>query len=279
MNLSKATEAENLLEISAKGMNNNHTLLTKSVQTWVFGDTLVRTVQIKNEPYFVGKDVATALEYKLTTDLTKNLDSDEITTCTIPTFGGKQEMLVINESGLYHAIFMSRKEAAKEFRRWVTNEVLPAIRKTGTYTATLETELEQEKKRLEIARFRASRYILDHLEELSEKKLLTRAAIQEVIVNAAGENSAAVFSDEDARIKNFIFESCKVAETGFVPVSELYECYKKWAGGNCLSRNTFVRRVQKIMGKFVEYKQKRVNGEIILVFVGIEFSEKGVRLV
>lgn len=270
MDLSKG-KAENLPEISTKGMNNNHTLLTKSVQTWAFGDTLVRTIQIESEPYFVGKDVATALEYKLTTDLTKNLDPDEITTCTIPTSGGNQEMLVINEPGLYHAIFMSRKEAAKEFRRWVTNEVLPAIRKTGTYTVTLEAELEQEKKRLEIAQFRANRYILEHLEELGEKKLLTRSAIQKVVGNATGDNSAAAFSDEDVRVKNFIFEICKVVEIGFVPVAELYERYENWTNGNCLSRNTFVRRVQKVMGKFVDYKQKRVNGELILVFTGLEF--------
>ena len=129
--------AENLPEASARGRINSHTLLTKSIQTWAFSDMLIRTIQIENAPYFVGKDVATALEYKQATDMTKYLDEDEVSTCTIPTSGGNQEMLVINEPGLYHAIFMSRKESAKEFRRWVTNEVLPAIRKTGTYTVTL----------------------------------------------------------------------------------------------------------------------------------------------
>lgn len=121
---------------------------------------------------------------------------------------------------------------------------------------------------------RANRYIFEHLEELGEKKLLTRSAIQGIVGNAAGENSAALFSDEDMRIKNFIFEVCKVVDFGFVPVSDLYERYEAWCAGNCLSRNTFVRRVQKIMGKFVDYKQKRVNGELILVFTGIEFFRK-----
>lgn len=264
-------KTENLPECRIKGACNSSPLLTKKVQTWAFGDTLVRTIQIDNEPWFVGKDVANALDYPKAWNLTQSLDPDEITNCTILTSGGNQEMLVINEPGLYHAIFMSRKEAAKEFRRWVTNEVLPAIRKTGTYTVTLDTELEQEKKRLEIAQFRANRYILEHLEELGEKKLLTRSAIQKVVGNATGDNSAAAFSDEDMRVKNFIFETCKVVEIGFVSAAEFYERYQKWSGGNCLSRNTFVRRVQKIMGKFVDYKQKRVNGEVILVFTGIEF--------
>lgn len=242
-----------------------------NVQSWAFGDTLVRTVQLENNTWFIGKDVAAALDYPKAWNLTQSLDSDETASCVIPTPGGNQEMLIINEPGLYHAIFMSRKEAAKEFRRWVTNEVLPQIRKTGTYTITLDTELEQEKKKLEIAQFRANRYILEHLEELREKKLLTRYAIQGIVGNAAWDNSAAAFSDEDMRIKNFIFEVCIVVEIGFVPISDLYERYEQWSGGNCLSRNTFVRRVQKIMGKFVDYKQKRVNGEIILVFTGIEF--------
>ena len=256
-----------------KGMQIVHTLSAQNVQSWAFGDELVRTIQIENAPFFVAKDVSIALGYKNATDLTRSLDSDEIINCIVPTSGGNQEMLVINEPGLYHAIFMSRKEAAKEFRRWVTNEVLPQIRKTGTYTITLDTELEQEKKKLEIAQLRANRYILEHLGELGEKKFLTRSAIQGIVGNAAGENSAALFSDEDMRIKNFIFEVCKVVDFGFVPVSKLYERYETWCAGNCLSRNTFVRRVQKIMGKFVDYKQKRVNGELILVFTGIEFSE------
>lgn len=264
--------AENLPEITREAYNSS-TLLTKTVQTWAFGDLLIRTLQIDNESYFVGKDVAKALEYRAADDMTRYLDDDEKLIRSISVAGQNREMILINEPGLYHAIFMSRKETAKEFRRWVTNEVLPAIRKTGTYTLTLDAELEQEKKRLEIAQFRANRYILEHLEELGEKKLLTRSAIQKVVGNAAGDNSASAFSDEDMRVKNFIFETCKVVEIGFVPAAELYEHYEIWSGGNCLSRNTFVRRVQKIMGKFVDYKQKRVNGELMLVFTGIELQE------
>lgn len=248
-----------------------HPLCAQNLQSWAFGDDLVRTIQLKNNPYFVAKDVSIVLGYKNTTDLTRSLDDDEITNCTIPTTGGNQEMLIINEPGLYHAIFMSRKETAKKFRRWVTSEVLPQIRKTGTYAISLDSELEQEKKKLEIAQIRANRYIFEHLEELGEKKLLTRSAIQGIVSNAAGENSAAAFSNEDLRIKNFIFETCKIVEIGFVTAADLYQHYEQWSGGNCLSRNTFVRRVQKIMGKFVDYKQKRVNGEVILVFTGIEF--------
>ena len=94
---------------------------------------LVRTVKLDNTPRFVGKDVSNALEYRDAGDMVRCLDDDEKAKCVVPTSGGAQEMLVINEPGLYHAIFMSRKESAKGFRKWVTGEVLPALRKNGAY--------------------------------------------------------------------------------------------------------------------------------------------------
>lgn len=267
-------KAEKSLEFCVPLTQNVRTLLAKNVCSWAFNDMLVRTVAIDDNSWFVAKDVSTALEYRNATDLTRSLDSDEVVTCSIPTSGGVQEMLVINEPGLYHAIFMSRKEAAKEFRRWVTNEVLPAIRKNGGYALSLDAELEQEKKRSEIAQLRANRYILEHIEEFTEKNLLTRSNIQGIINGTSNENSAVAFSDEDLRIKTFIFETCRIAEFAFVTAADLYAQYENWANGKCLSRNTFVRRVQKVMGKFVDYKQKRVNGEVVLVFTGMEFLEE-----
>ena len=121
------------INTDAKDMQIVHTLSAQKVQSWAFGDELVRTIQIENAPFFVAKDVSIALGYKNATDLTRSLESDEIINCIIPTSGGNQEMLVINEPGLYHAIFMSRKTEVKTFRRWVTEEVLPAIRRTGSF--------------------------------------------------------------------------------------------------------------------------------------------------
>lgn len=113
--------------------NSNMIISEKDIHQWSFCNTFIRMFRLKNETWFVAKDVATALDYPKAWNLTQSLDSDETTSCIVPTSGGNQEMLVISEAGLYHAIFMSRKESAKEFRRWVTNEVLPQIRKTGNY--------------------------------------------------------------------------------------------------------------------------------------------------
>jgi hypothetical protein len=87
----------------------------------------------QGEPWFVAADIAQSLEYRMASDMTRSLDDDEKGTQIVRTPSGDQEMLVINESGLYSAILRSRKPDAKRFKRWITHEVIPSIRKTGTY--------------------------------------------------------------------------------------------------------------------------------------------------
>lgn len=98
-----------------------------------FGD--IRTVTINNEPWFVGKDVATALGYaKPLNALSAHVEKDDSLKQGITdSLGREQETIFINESGLYALIFGSKLESAKRFKHWVTSEVLPAIRKTGSY--------------------------------------------------------------------------------------------------------------------------------------------------
>ncbi len=93
----------------------------------------IRTMMIDDQPWFVASDIAKALEYQSAKDMTRNLDDDERGRQIVPTPSGDQEMTIINESGLYSAILRSRKPAAKAFKKWVTSEVLPSIRKTGAY--------------------------------------------------------------------------------------------------------------------------------------------------
>ena len=95
----------------------------------------VRTVEIDGTPWLVGKDVATALGYaKPQNAISRHVDSEDQKVAPIQgTPGGEQEMLIINESGLYSLILSSKMPKAKAFKHWVTSEVLPAIRKTGAY--------------------------------------------------------------------------------------------------------------------------------------------------
>lgn len=97
-----------------------------------FGE--VRSVLIDDEPWFVGKDVASALGYSNYRDaLNKHVESEDKGVAKCDTLGGNQDMSVINESGLYSLIFGSKLESAKKFKKWVTSEVLPSIRKHGFY--------------------------------------------------------------------------------------------------------------------------------------------------
>ena len=96
----------------------------------------VRSVMIGDEPWFVGKDVAEALGYtKARNAITSHVSGDDKKVAPIQgSPGGTQNMTIINESGLYALIFGSKLESAKRFKHWVTSEVLPSIRKTGSYS-------------------------------------------------------------------------------------------------------------------------------------------------
>ena len=99
----------------------------------------VRTLIMNGEPYFVGADVTDILGYKNSRDtLAKRVDAEDKGVAKCDTLGGDQEMTVINESGLYSLIITSKKPEAKRFKRWITSDVLPSIRKHGMY-ATPET--------------------------------------------------------------------------------------------------------------------------------------------
>lgn len=103
-------------------------------EIFVFHGQEVRTVTINNEPWFVGKDVADILGYsKSRNAIALHVDSEDALKQGIPTSGGIQEMIIINESGLYSLILSSKLPQAKEFKRWVTSEVLPQIRQQGAY--------------------------------------------------------------------------------------------------------------------------------------------------
>lgn len=94
----------------------------------------VRTTTIDGEPWFAGRDIALALGYKDTPRAVKDhVDEEDKRVGVLPTPRGGQEAVIINESGLYSLILSSKLPKAKAFKRWVTSEVLPAIRKTGHY--------------------------------------------------------------------------------------------------------------------------------------------------
>lgn len=108
----------------------------QELQTFNFEELPVRTITVNDEPYFVGKDVAEILGYlKPANAIATHVDDEDKTTALIQGTGSnyKSKTIIINESGLYSLIFSSKLESAKRFKRWVTSEVLPSLRKTGSY--------------------------------------------------------------------------------------------------------------------------------------------------
>ena len=135
----------------------------------------VRTVEIDGTPWLVGKDVAVALGYKEPTKAVRDkVDPEDRGMSKMDTPSGEQEMLIINESGLYSLILSSKMPKAKAFKRWVTSEVLPAIRKTGAYES-----------------FQAQQ----HIEQLEATNTRLNAAI--AAVNDAKKNLAVARENHD----------------------------------------------------------------------------------
>jgi len=142
-----------------------------------FGE--VRTMEINNECWFVGKDIASALGYSNPRDaISKHCDKEDVAKHDTLTNGGKQAISIINESGVYALIFGSKLESAKEFKHWVTSEVLPSIRKHGLFAmnevlenpdllinALTELKKEREEKKLIESQKEALQIELDNSKE------------------------------------------------------------------------------------------------------------------
>lgn len=116
----------------------------------------IRAIEVDSEPWFVLADVCKALELSTPARVAERLDDDEVSQTHITdTIGRKQEMTIINESGLYSVILRSDKPQAKPFRKWVTSEVLPTIRKTGSYA--LETKSDDKLLVIELTKVQNER--------------------------------------------------------------------------------------------------------------------------
>ena len=117
--------------------------MSNQISTFNFENQSIRTIAINNEPWFIAKDLCDAINISNYRDAIERLDEDEKGVALTDTLGGKQEMAVVSESGMYTLILRCRDAVKKgsvphRFRKWVTAEVLPQIRKTGSYSQNVE---------------------------------------------------------------------------------------------------------------------------------------------
>ena len=153
------------------------------LQIFTYNNAQVRTVEINGEPWFVLKDVCDILGLGTTARVAERLDDDEKGMSQIHTPGGKQEMTVISESGLYNVILRSDKPEAKPFRKWVTAEVLPTIRKTGSYSTP---KAEKSNKALEIKEMNAKVRLSNQFLKLAKIETLSTEC-KKILVEKAAE--------------------------------------------------------------------------------------------
>lgn len=126
----------------------------------------VRVVEINGEGWLVGKDIAEVLGYSNTRDaISRHVDKEDKSTVVISDGKGNPNKVVINESGFYSLILRSDMPKAKEFKRWVTSEVLPSIRKTGSYM----TELKAQEKMFQLMRSEINEIVSIKIKEIEEK--------------------------------------------------------------------------------------------------------------
>ena len=168
-----------------------------AVQTFDFDENPVRVVEKDGEPWFVAADVARVLEYRNAPDAVRVLDDDEADTHIMRTSSANgteqtREVTIINESGLYHLVIVSRKPEAKRFRKWVTGEVLPSIRKTGRYELPADDGEDDGADRTDVLPDRSTSQWLKMIRETrllygrnAAREMWTRSPLPKIGVNAS----------------------------------------------------------------------------------------------
>lgn len=165
----------------------------------------MRTLTIDGEPWFVGKDVAQVLGYNDTNQaIRKHVDEEDKLTRQIDGSGQGRDMTIINESGLYSLILSSKLPGAKEFKRWVTSEVLPSIRKTGSFFGgskelqaifMLDERTVRHEERITALE---GSMVVDYAQQRHLANL-----VNEVVVKALGGKESAAYSDKRVRCKTY----------------------------------------------------------------------------
>ena len=172
----------------------------------------VRTVVINNEPYFVGKDVAGILGYAAERNaIAAHVDDEDKLTHQISASGQMREVTIINESGLYSLILSSKLPTAKRFKHWVTSEVLPALRKTGSYTVTAPAS-DDKAKRADAMLINARTRNAKLLAELADKTSLPlyKDTLIAKAANVAVDETLLTLPKADDRANHILGYFCKL---------------------------------------------------------------------
>ena len=192
-------------------------------QVFNFDSSPVRVVTIDGEPWWVAKDVCTILGINHARDALSRLDEDERGSVVVDTLGGPQSVGAINESGLWSLILTSRKPEAKAFKKWITSEVIPTIRKTGSYSIAPPAP-PKELTRLEILQMaveseKLNQELTKQIEDMSPKaRLYEKLCVHDGLTTIGALAKELVLRDLDGNV---------IGEMG------LYEWLRGWCHALC----------------------------------------------
>lgn len=243
--------------------------MSNAPQTFDFNGLPVDVHIINGEPWWVAKDICEILEIKNSRRTLMLLDEDEKGVHTVNTLGGPQQVATINESGLYSLILRSRKAEAKAFKRWVTHEVLPSIRKTGSYATEAQAhKLPQTMS--EALRLAADLADAKERLELKVREMAPKANFADAVVKAVNsqtiDQAAKILGTGEKRLFKFL------REHGYLRGNnEPYQKYLDEGDGLgyfrlCLNRyrdpngeiHVYTRTL--VTGKGIEYLQRKYFG-------------------
>ena len=268
------------------------------ISSWSYDDQLIRSLVHNGEPWFVGRDIAKALGYeKPENALAAHVFDEDKTTTLIQGSGSnyKSNTIIINESGLYSLIFGSKLETARQFKRWVTNEVLPAIRKTGSYTkSTNEAERAQRYLHQTNANTQGLHAesgiigqqirLLDRVERLADRGLIKKESFLSVVeaFNARARTLEPLVNirekeiEENSKILAFVSERLYVtgSDTDYLDADMLYVLYMDNTDGELVKSLTFKTRMEALFPN-VRYAMKEDHGILEQVVYGVRLKTAG----
>ncbi|KZK96055.1 MULTISPECIES: Bro-N domain-containing protein [unclassified Pseudovibrio] len=178
-----------------------------------FEEHPVRTLSVDGLFWFIAKDVCTVLDIKNSRDAVAKLDRDEQGVVSTDTLGGQQKVTAVNESGLYSLIFSSRKSSAKKFKKWVTAEVLPALRQSGTYSMGPTPQKQEDAKQVLLVNemnaranlLKEARYIYGREAAMA---LWDRLGLPEIAGEGVNEVAGTAADDPDGCLTHLINFTC-----------------------------------------------------------------------
>jgi len=199
-----------------------------------FEGQTVRAMERAGAPWFVAQDVCACLEIGNHRDAVAKLDEDEKGVGITDTLGGPQEMLIVSESGVYGLVFRSRKDAARRFRRWVTSEVLPALRHSGRYLMaadeedtellSLDTPDDIDRVRVKMGLVREARYVYGRQ---TARQLWKRIGLPDVRT-LPGEQIGWTADDVSPVLREWIDARCETDPDFRARSEPLYKDYCSW---------------------------------------------------